>query len=107
MKNVFLSFLSGGIFFSIIIFSTASQTYQVHTTEEPTEVTSLNNRYYELRTQLLKMEVDFAKFYKKPKQRRGNKLRLELDQLIYITEDIQKEIFQLQENKKSLLGTIK
>ena len=105
MKNTVVSFLAGGIFFSIIILSTAVQ--QVNVPVSETEVIhqgNYHNRYYELEDQLRKMEVDFAKFYRKPKRSVGNRLHHKLDQLNYLTEEIQKEIYQLQEKRKPLFG---
>ena len=105
MKNTFFSFLMGGVFFSIIIMSTASQQAEtVGKWEEIGSEKSYHNRYYELRDQLKKMEVDFARFYRKPKKATGNRLRDELERLKYLTESIQRDIFQLKEKRKPLIG---
>ena len=84
----------GGICFTVITLSVSSQSYQ------PAAKDYNNNRFYELREQLMQLEVDFAKFYKKPKKGLGNRLRRDLDGLKYSIESVQKEIYELQQKKR-------
>lgn len=104
MKNMCLSFIAGGLFFSTIIFSMGAQSnQQLIKVGQPCNECP-ENRFYELRKQLLSMEIDFAKFYKKPKRNVGNRLRRDLDKLKYLTEDIQREVYDIQKDRKSFIG---
>ena len=104
MRNNVFSFLMGGAFFSVVIFSMGNGSLSNTEIKEHPNDCSHENRYYELKQKLSEMELDFAKFYKKPKKRIGRKLCTELEGLKILTEEIQQEVYKLQSHKRPLIG---